>query len=83
MGKFRRQRADLAMKKTLLTSQSLDESLLQEAAAKAFVGSSPPLTGANAVPVTSTPNKSSGTPRVQARVEEDEVMSEETPPTGF
>ena len=62
MGKFRRQRADDAMRKTLSSSQSLDESLLREAAAKAFVPLSSPLTGANAVPVTSTPTHSNVPP---------------------
>ena len=56
MGKFRRQRADNAMKKTLSSSQSFDDTLLQEAAAKAFVPS-PPVTGSNVVPLTSTPSK--------------------------
>ena len=37
MGKFRRSRADSAMRKTLSSTQSLDDSLLLEAAAKAFV----------------------------------------------
>ena len=76
--KFQRQRADSAMKKTLLSSTNMDESLLQEAAAKAFVSSSSssPLTGSNAIPVTSTPTR----PSPEAffpPVEEDEAMQEE------
>ena len=78
MRRDRRQRADSAMKKTLLASQSLDDTLLQEAAAKTFLGSPVPATGANAVPVTpvtSTPIRGSRGP-VQ---EEDEEMQEGVP----
>ena len=70
------------MRKTLSSSQSLDESLLQEAAAKAFVPlpTPAPLTGANAVPLTSTPTR--GTAPVQsgeaARIVEDDVAMGES-----
>ena len=53
MGRFCRSRADSAMKKTLSASQSLDETLLREEAAKAFFPPLSPLMGANAVPLTS------------------------------
>ena len=59
MGKFQRSRADSAMRKTLSSTQSLDDSLLLEAAAKAFIHI-PPVTGANAIPLalgTSTPSR--------------------------
>ena len=77
MGKFRRRRVDQAMKKTLMESQSLDDSLLlREAAAKAFAPLPAMVTGANAVPITSTPIRSSA-PSVA--VDPDDVqMSEGT-----
>ena len=80
MGRARRQKVGDAMRKTLTSSQSLDQSLLDEAAAKAFaigsagsagVAGSSPLTGANTVPVTSTPNRSIGA--------EDVLMNEANP----
>ena len=74
MGRFRHSRADNAMKKTLSFSVALEESLLQEAAAKSFI-EIPPVTGANAVPVTSTPTR--GSPLNRAVVQEDEVMPQE------
>ena len=84
MGRFRRQQADDAMRKTLSSSQSLDQSLLFEAAAKAFASLpvSSPLTGANAVPITSTPTRP---PQVDGpRTEDDPMNSGQTSnPEGF
>ena len=71
MSRFRQSRADSAMKKTLSLSKSLDESLLAEAAAKAFVHI-PPATGANAIPASSMPVRnpiSSPSPSPSAGVE--------------
>ena len=82
MGKFRRIRATDAMKMTLSSSQSPDASLLQEAAAKAFFPVSSPLTGANALPLTSTPVRPGASPVGGTIVEEDIAMNESPGPSG-
>ena len=78
MGKIRRQRVDQAMRKTLMESQTLDDSLLREAAAKAFAPLPALLTGANAVPITSTPIRPNAPPNAPpgggVAVESDDVQ---------
>ena len=79
MSKFRRQQAGSTMRKAMTSSMEVDDSLLMEAAAKAFAPvPSVPLTGANAVPVTSTPNRQ---PRPEAGAVVGDV-DESMPPAG-
>ena len=80
LGRFWRQKADTAMRPTLSSSRTLDDTLLQEAAATAFMGSSSPVTGAYAVPITSTPTRG---PAPQPTHGEDESMPEETGQSDF
>ena len=54
--RFRHQCEDNAMRKTLSPSPVLDDLLLQESAAKAYV-EIPPVTGANAIHVMFTPTR--------------------------
>ena len=59
VGKFRKQRSLSSMRQALSSRASVDDSIADEAAFKAFTTSdvSTPLTGSNALPITSTPRR--------------------------
>ena len=59
VGKFRKQRSLTSMRQALSSRSNVDDSIANEAAFKAFTMSdvSTPLTGSNAVPITSTPRR--------------------------
>ena len=93
MGKYRRQKAGTAIRRALTSTNDIDDSLMLEAAVKAFV-SGPPLIGSNAIPVTSTPTRPSigsiaagGVAPAAAAVggvrDEDEEMTSNETPQGF
>ena len=72
IGKYRRQHSLSSMRRALDSKRDLDDSMVDEAAFKAFTMTDSPLTGSNTVPITSTPTRAPA----NNSVEPDEEMPE-------